>query len=197
MKKWTEENTQKLIYYFNQGYDNHELAAALDVNIHTLVKNLYKLQAEGVLPKRPTSDVDAEIHAIKQMIEDGLSTYEMACKLKVSKFTIGNRIKVGIERGIIPADWKNYKRSSVVTVGPTFEDKQVVRCTAAVSHQCVYGISQSVSSFSGLCRYIQCENRMRGCSWKACNKFQKVTKNNPRKSIREEKPIGKGPFLRG
>ena len=67
---------------------------------------------------------------------------------------------------------------------PEKPDGITVRCTRSISRTCVYG-SWPGSDTDNLCNYILCEGHSRGCDPNRCDKYSKITKDNPkRRSIR-------------
>lgn len=188
---WTIEKINELIDLYNRGYGNQNIANKINVNVYTVKSKICKLQQEGVLAlRRPKKDVEAELQVAREMWPNLTTITELADALKCSIQVATNRLTELANRGEIPKQFRDIIRDRNKFADSTLEDGQTVRCTKTVSKKCVYGC-ENPSDYGGKCRYIQCTGHMRGCSWKACDKFSLVSRTNRRRPVLVGNPVKK------
>lgn len=89
-----------------------------------------------------------------------------------------------------------YKERTFKKAEPTLAPGETVRCTAAISRTCVYGMyarsdCQGITGTQQRCRYSLVTGKCRsigedGCSWKACTKYSRISQDNPRLNCAED-----------
>ena len=110
-----------------------------------------------------------------------MSYSQIAKACDISRSVIGTVVRELRHAGFI--DGRKVKNEPRVLVPGT------VNCTPIVSRKCVYGIGWKQSSYSGTCNYILCEGHSRGCSAKACTKYQEGKKKMP--TMAEDRFLGR------
>lgn len=127
------------------------------------------------------------INTIIDMYNDGDKITTIAKAVGISPATYDVIIrKLKSEGKVIPRR-KTRKKSIPSTkkqkniINHDVNDGDIVYCDRRNSRQCIYG---NTSNADYLCNYFFVENKLRGCSFKECDKFQKITKTNPRRAAR-------------
>ena len=111
----------------------------------------------------------------------GYTYGEIANILNISRSATATVIRQLINIGAIKGRKRTLEPSSLIP--------GTVNCTTAVAHKCIYGAGYHQSTFEGLCNYILCEGKSRGCSHKACDKFQTGKKKLP--TLSDDKFLGR------
>lgn len=195
MDKNQIEELKKL---YNDGCSQYLIAETMGIGRKSVFRALKKLFASGELQDRgrATRTVVKQYKARKKseekipliiaMYNDNKSFTEIGDALGIAESNISRWVKILIENGTIekrenirkrkePKPEKFKKEKKIVE--STLAKGETVECTEAVSQTCIYGCE---NSSAGLCRYSLCMHHLRGCSHKACDKYSKISRDNPR-----------------
>lgn len=123
----------------------------------------------------PTLNTEQTIIA-KKMYEEGYPIKIIADKFRTKESTIYWTLRRLRDKGEL-APRKNSRKTSPVPVS----DENSRPCTPKLASTCVYGTVCS-SLDKGPCRYILVTRQKRPCSVKNCTVYEKITKDNPKRS---------------
>lgn len=116
------------------------------------------------MSRRSFIDDKEKVEKVIEYWNKGYSYRQIAHALNISRSATASIIRQLINIGAVKGRRKILEPSTLIP--------GTVNCTTAVAYKCVYGLSNRQSTMSGLCNYILCEGHSRGCSHKACDKFQ-------------------------
>lgn len=195
MDKNQIEELKKL---YNDGCSQYLIAETMGIGRKSVFRALKKLFASGELQDRgrATRTVVKQYKARKKseekipliiaMYNDNKSFTEIGDALGIAESNISRWVKILIENGTIekrenirkskepkPVKFKKDKKLAETTL----KHGKTVVCTKEVSKTCVYGC---LDEKAGLCRYLLCVGHSRGCSPRECNKYSRISKDNPR-----------------
>lgn len=124
-------------------------------------------------------------YVIDQYLHTDKSVKDLCVELNISKDAIYDVTKAARASGLIPKDFvkKTYVPIKPVVHAhagePTLPKGKTVNCTLAVSRTCVYGCSRH-NNYSNLCNYMLCTNKIRECDPDKCDRYSKISEDNPR-----------------
>lgn len=161
--------TQEEINEIYRDYENHKAKNLIAKEHHIAKTTLYKILNKGI-----------EEGVIKETRYVRCDKKPVAPKKPRGYSKITNEHAYGTYSNE-PSRVIKPKADIYKEVPSTLAEGETVRCTMTISRKCVYGKSQAgeqkcrYSLITGHCRSVG-EN---GCSWKACTKFSKRSKDNP------------------
>lgn len=134
---------------------------------------------------------DDQKQRIIDLYNKGVCPYDITIITKISRKTVDIYVNKGLAAGLIKKKQprKKYKtrqrgwnkNAMPCTQIPEKPEGITVKCTQAISKQCVYGCIPSQTNVGNLCNYILAEGHMRGCPPEACTKFSKARAGNPKR----------------
>lgn len=133
-----------------------------------------------------------EHNQIIELYRSGETNKNIRDIVGISDMAIYDHVKLAKKWGELPNDFvKPKKEKEKKPPVPKKAKKEIkeevfeqppgtVRCSAKVSKTCIYGYKNQ--RYDGpKCNYILCTGKMRGCPGYACDKYEKITKDNKRR----------------
>lgn len=156
-----DELIEKVLKEYSQGIAKSKIAVNNRIGKKRVYQIINKALEEG------TVQLTHYVRCDKK--NDTVPKVRRTYKKQVNTFVTNDRV--------VKPKVPNYKE-----VHSTLSDGETVKCTMTISKKCVYGKSQAGEQ---KCRYSLVTGKCRsvgkgGCSWKACNKFSRISKDNPR-----------------
>lgn len=60
---------------------------------------------------------------------------------------------------------------------------ELIKCDIKKARKCVYGLAETAPVTACVCNYCQITGKLRGCPPDKCDKFERVSRSNPKKRI--------------
>lgn len=192
----TEVEKELLMSMYNKGEKIRVIADELGLEIECVNYWIAKLVKSGKMIRRSDLSLTYEerIQKTKEMYLAGKTVKEIAAELGLYHKTVSDYITDMSRKGELPPRPRGKHKKEVIPVevdfpdyvppiqpgAPTLPEGQTVNCCPEISKTCVYGEIRNHSEL-GCCRYILVTHDNRGCSGRVCNKYSKITKENPRR----------------
>lgn len=202
----TDEQRLKVISLYNNSYSISEIARRLEWDrkfttryIDGLI-SIKDLKQRSTNPMRTqlktekvhTSKTIEKMEVIQKLWNQGIKQKDIATHIGMSLRNTNRLIGKMKAEGLLPE--RHIKREkeeapkAMVEVKakrvapPTLAKGETINCTPAVARTCVYG---GRSLDNGLCRYSAVTDKCRSvgagaCKFSACDKYSKISKDNPR-----------------
>jgi hypothetical protein len=123
---------------------------------------------------------------IKELYLAGLTIDDIAKELNGNANTIQSHIRNMKRDGELPRGRRKNKLPrkflSIREMAKTWNEEPVY-CTLGISRKCVWGAPETGNP-PNLCNYCAIVGHSRGCHWKECHRFIKITERTPRPLIR-------------
>lgn len=180
--KWKDEYDEILKDMYENHYKTYkQIAEVIGLSPATVSLRARTMFKTGELKKHDPLFTEERLNHVKKLFDKGFTIQEMAFEMGSTPQNVNRLLNEQVERGIIP---RNFAKARKERLGDGKPDGLVVVCNSRVSAACIYG-TKPESHHAGLCRYIQCTNKRRGCPLKACDKFSQITPTNPRRDIQD------------
>lgn len=155
-KRWDDEKIERIRDLWIRGKHVEDIAIECDVNRVTLKKYITEWIKEGRFPSRKLSDL--EYKKRKPYTKSG-----KYCKPKEETISLFRN----------PKGYATFMPGkSKIPINDT-----TVRCTREVASQCAFGAGDFQANN---CDFCLITGESRKCSWKECNHFLKITKEQKR-----------------
>jgi len=208
MARTTETEVAEILIMYERSVPQVRISSELGISRDRVRRVIKKALADGTVKKtkiKPDTGkkgVQSQLRyaMICDLYRDGYLLTEIAKALSITATSVQQYVNKAMKRDDIPRAYSKERRNAVrrhqdkLGEGRTFKARgrtfvpstlspgETVRCNASVSAKCVYG---STSSSSGLCRFSECTWFCRsvgpeGCSYKACTRFSRISKDNPK-----------------
>lgn len=197
---WKKEEDKILIDSYNAGFSLGKIAEIMNRSYDSVKARSHKLKDTGLIQEKDIKGLKKRL--IKEDFLNGMDLKEIAKKYDITTEHTATYIREMRKKGELPPIEKpikeEKKKREPKEASHAFVEREVkktreavptydhpIECNEEVAKTCVYG---SATSSNGFCRFAQCTGKCRsvttegfiGCSYKACIRYSKISKGNPR-----------------
>lgn len=185
------ETLKELARMYDEGASNRDMAAVTGIKAsYVAIVFAYAIECGYTKPRDEyMEDILETKKKIRKLLNEGKTRHEVAVELSLAPSTVSRYVSGLLYEGTVKRinKTRTLKSGNHIVVPSTLAPGETIKCDAHVSRSCVYG---TLTPNDGLCRYVFITGHCRslgpdGCDYKACTKYSKVSRTNPRIQIKE------------